>query len=446
MESAGVDVPHPLGADHHLRRPGGLWSMGRIRLWRMGRPVVRTDQAGRRIGGLLLYALGQRRVLSQAYSGLMHGLIFYGFVAFFIATSLVGIQLDAGVLILKGDFYLGFELAVNAFTLLFLCGLGLAAIRRYIRRPERLNLRRDDAWVLGALAFIAVTGLSLEVLRLRGQQPAWAHWSWLGHAIARVFGPPPAEPAAIYPYVWWAHQLAVFGLIATLPYTEFLHLVTAPLNIYLRRLDAPGAIPAIEAIEETEAPLGAGSIEQLTWKQLLDGDACTECGRCQDVCPAYAAGQPLSPKGLVMDLRDHMSGFPGALEVAGADRRQDSPLATAGLGHRRSPGESVGRPRLAVGGHPGRDPMGLYDLPRLRTGMPGPDRAGERDCGHAALPGPRGRAYARHAGPGVTEHRTAGRPLGPAAPPARRVGNRPRRPADGRGGPGRCALLGGLRR
>lgn len=78
----------------------GLWR--RVRLWRMGRPAARTDQIGRRIGGLLLYALGQRRVLSQAYPGLMHGLIFYGFVAFFIATSLVGIQLDAGVLILKG--------------------------------------------------------------------------------------------------------------------------------------------------------------------------------------------------------------------------------------------------------------------------------------------------------------------------------------------------------
>jgi Fe-S oxidoreductase/nitrate reductase gamma subunit len=289
----------------------GLWR--RVRLWRMGQPVKRTDQIGRRTRGLLLYALGQRRILSQAYPGLMHGLIFYGFVAFFIATSLVGIQMDAGWHILKGNFYLGFELVVNAFTVLFLVGLGLAAFRRYVQKPDRLNRKRDDVLILGGLAFIALTGLVLEVMRLRGQNPEWARWSWLGNAIAGLFGPLPDGPPAIYPYVWWAHQLAVFGLIATLPYTKFLHIVTSPTNVFLRKLNTPGAIPKIEDIEETEEVLGVGAIEQFAWKQLLDGDACTECGRCQSACPAYAAGQPLSPKTLVMDLRDRMSEYPGAL-------------------------------------------------------------------------------------------------------------------------------------
>jgi membrane protein implicated in regulation of membrane protease activity len=129
----------------------GLWR--RVRLWRMGQPTVRSDQIGKRIKGLLLYGLGQRRILSEAYPGLMHGLIFYSFVAFFIATSLVGIQMDAGLPVLKGSFYLVFELTVNAFTLLFLAGLGLAAFRRYVQRPKRLNIRRDDALILGVLAF-----------------------------------------------------------------------------------------------------------------------------------------------------------------------------------------------------------------------------------------------------------------------------------------------------
>ncbi|MGD9316755.1 MAG: (Fe-S)-binding protein, partial [Anaerolineae bacterium] len=101
--------------------------------------------------------------------------------------------------------------------------------------------------------------------------------------------------------------------ITTLPYTKFLHIFSSPTNILFRSLDPPGAIPKIEEIEETEAPLGVGSIEQFTWKQLLDGDACTECGRCQASCPAHAAGQPLSPKKLVMDLRDRMSEYPGKL-------------------------------------------------------------------------------------------------------------------------------------
>jgi Fe-S oxidoreductase/nitrate reductase gamma subunit len=289
----------------------GLWR--RVRLWRMGRPADRTDQVGRRLGGLLLYVLGQRRILGQPYPGLMHGLVFYGFVAFFVATSLVGIQMDLDVPLLRGDFYLGFELVVNACALLFLCGLGLAAFRRYVKRPDRLNIKRDDAYVLGSLAFIALTGLSLEVMRLRSQQPPWAAWSWLGNALAGLFGPLPEAPPVIYPYVWWAHQLTTFGLIATLPYTKFLHILTSPTNVFLRRLDHPGALPKIEDIETTDEPLGAGSVEQLTWKQLLDGDACTECGRCQAVCPAYAAGQPLSPKKVVMDFRDRMGEYPGAL-------------------------------------------------------------------------------------------------------------------------------------
>ena len=275
----------------------GLWR--RVRLWREGGPALRTDRAGRRIGGLLLYALAQRRVLAQAYPGLMHGLIFYGFVVFFIATSLVGIQMDLHLLILQGPFYLVFEAVVNAFALLFLIGLGLAALRRYILRPDRLNIRRDDAYVLGSLAFIALTGLTLEVMRLRGQQPPWADWSWLGNALSRLFGPRPEQPPAIYPFVWWTHQLTTFFLIATLPYHKFLHIVTGPVNIYLRRLDTPGALPKIEDIETTEEPLGVGSIPQFTWKQLLDGDACMECGRCQAACPAERTGKSLNPRLLV---------------------------------------------------------------------------------------------------------------------------------------------------
>jgi heterodisulfide reductase subunit C/nitrate reductase gamma subunit len=289
----------------------GLWR--RVRLWRMGKPAMRTDQAGRRVGRLLLYALGQRRNISQPYPGLMHSLIFYGFIVFFIATSLVGIDLSSPWHILRGDFYLGFELVVNAFALLFLIGLGLAAFRRYVLRPDRLNIRRSDAFVLGALAFIALTGLSMEVMRLRGQNPPWAHWSWLGNAIARLFGPPTGEPPVIYPFVWWAHQLTMVALMATLPYTKFLHIFTGPANVFLSRLSPPGAILKIEHIEEIEGPLGAGSIPHLTWKQLLDSDACTECGRCQAVCPAYAARQPLSPKRLVLDIRDRMGEYPGAL-------------------------------------------------------------------------------------------------------------------------------------
>ncbi|HSJ56939.1 MAG TPA: heterodisulfide reductase-related iron-sulfur binding cluster [Anaerolineae bacterium] len=289
----------------------GLWR--RVRLWRMGRPVNRLDHLGARFGSLLVHGLGQRRILDQAYPGLMHGLIFYGFVAFFIATSLVGIQMDLDLLILQGDFYLWFELIVNAFTLLFLIGLGLATYRRYVARPDRLNIDPTDGYVIGSLAFIALTGLALEVMRLRSQQPAWAEWSWLGNALAGVFGPPPENPPAIYPYVWWTHQLATFGLVASLPYTKFLHIVTSPTNVFYRDLGHPGVIEKIENIETTEEPLGVGAIPHFTWKQLLDGDACTECGRCQAACPAYAAGQPLSPKKVVMDFRDRMSEYPGAL-------------------------------------------------------------------------------------------------------------------------------------
>jgi Fe-S oxidoreductase/nitrate reductase gamma subunit len=289
----------------------GLWR--RIRLWRMGGPAARTDHVGHRIGRMAVYALGQARNLTQIYPGTMHAFIFYGFIAFFIGTSLVGIEMDLKLMILRGPFYLGFETVLNTFALLFLLGLGIAAFRRYIQRPKRLNIRRDDALVLGLLAYIALSGLSLEVMRLRGQQPPWAEWSWLGNALSQVFGPPTDGPAPIYPFVWWSHQLATFGLIATLPYTKFLHIVTAPANIFLSRRTPVGALSKIENIEEAEGPLGVGAIPQFSWKQLLDADACTECGRCQAACPAFAANQPLSPKYVIINYRDKMSEYPGKL-------------------------------------------------------------------------------------------------------------------------------------
>jgi hypothetical protein len=130
----------------------------------------------------------------------------------------------------------------------------LAALRRYGQQPDRLNIKRDDAYILSSLGFVAPTGLALEVMRLRSQQPPWVHWSWLGNALAGLFGPPPEQPPAIYPFVWWAHQLTTFALIATLPYTKFLHILTAPTNIFPRRLDPPGRTPKIEEIETTAEP------------------------------------------------------------------------------------------------------------------------------------------------------------------------------------------------
>jgi len=297
----------------------GFWQ--RAQLWRAGLPEDRFDHIPERLTLVAKHALGQARVLSQAYPGVMHATMFWGFLALFMGTVLATVDYDItlplfGFKLLKGSFYLYYETVLDLFGLFFVVGLGMAVYRRFVVRPLRIDPTAQFANALLLLFLINLSGFVLEACRLAVVQPEWARWSPVGWALGRtMIGAGMGEGAlrATHLTVWLFHAVLSLGFIAAIPYSYFGHLVTTPLNIFFSKLTPRGAIRPIENIEEAES-LGISKLEEFSWKRRLDFDACLECGRCQAVCPAYLAGSALSPKRVIVKLKRHLHGeLPGPI-------------------------------------------------------------------------------------------------------------------------------------
>ena len=297
----------------------GMWQ--HVKLWRAGTPEHRLDHVPQRVRLVAKHALGQVRTLSQAYPGVMHAIMFWGFLALFMGTVLATIDWDItlplfGYKLLKGPFYLFYETVLDLFGLFFVIGLGMAVWRRFVVRPARVDPTARFARVLALLFVINLTGFIMEACRLAATQPAWAPWSPVGWALGQaMLGAGMSERAlrATHLSVWLFHAVISLAFIAFIPYSYFIHLFTTPLNIFFSKLSPRGEIKPITNIEEAET-LGISKLEEFSWKRRLDFDACVECGRCQDVCPAYMAGTALSPKRVIVKLKRHLHGvLPGPI-------------------------------------------------------------------------------------------------------------------------------------
>lgn len=275
----------------------------RIRLWKLGQPEDRSGHIIKRIWGVLKDALGQMSVMRETTPGIMHVMIFSGFVVLFIGTLLVFLQADFSIQILFGQFYLWFSLILDLFGLIFIFGILFALFRRYILRPDRLNIILDDAIILPLLLIIGVTGFLLEGLRIAVKDPQWAEWSPVGYWIAGWLNLEQAE--GIHRILWWGHMALSLIFIAYIPFSKLFHVLMSPTNMYLKSFKPRGELSTID-IENSET-FGVSDINEFTWKQLLDLDACTHCGRCQDQCPAYNSDKPLSPKKIILDLQRHLT-------------------------------------------------------------------------------------------------------------------------------------------
>jgi Fe-S oxidoreductase/nitrate reductase gamma subunit len=284
----------------------GLWR--RLRLWRCGQPVARFDRPVQRLGMVVRHAFLQLRLVHQAYAGGFHLLVYTGFIVLLVATTVVMLDFDLGTGIMKGRFYLVFQsLIVDIFGALVLLGIVMAALRRWLSRPPQLLATGEASWLLIVIFAIVVTGFMVEGLRIAATGDPWAGWSPIGSIVAKLCAPLLSESALRLTHAtgWWLHLLLAFGLIAWAPYTKLVHIVTAPLSIFTANLNGYGR--ELKPVDfESDAPLGVGSLEQLSSKDLLDLDACTECGRCSAVCPANAAGKSLSPRDIILDLRHLM--------------------------------------------------------------------------------------------------------------------------------------------
>ncbi|UCD92551.1 MAG: respiratory nitrate reductase subunit gamma [Methanobacteriota archaeon] len=290
----------------------------KTRLPNIGVPEDRSDRKGERIKSFFVYGIFQRRVWREGFPGIFHGFIFWGLVFLLIVTGIVFVQMDFGFFILYGESCNYLTLLADLVGLVVLAGVFLAVYRRYIRKPSRLNRTKDDAVILSLIFFIILTGFMAEGLRLLNGEPgplcrtspgtylgSDAIWSPVGSAFKWFFGLFLTDGAAVWPVFWWLHMVLAFAFIAYLPFSKLSHIIVSATMTYYRSLRPKGALKKMEFEEDAET-FGVQKIEQFTNMQLWELLACTECGRCQDRCPAHLTEKPLSPKKVIMDLRDHL--------------------------------------------------------------------------------------------------------------------------------------------
>jgi len=266
-----------------------------------------------RLGDLFLNAVIQVRIYDRIYVGIMHALIFWGVTLQAISAAIALMQMKLFVPFVELSFprdgmYLVYEIIMDLAGVAILLGVLMAAFRRYVLRPKSLPTRWDDTYALVLLTLIVLTGFITEATRLEAASPPWANWSPIGNWMAGLLsnlGLTGQEAANIRNYLVVLHIFLGLSLVASIPYTKLRHLVNGPLNILGRRRENPGNLLMIENIEETEV-LGVGDISEFTPHQLLSFDACLNCGRCEDACPATISGTAYSPRILIQLLRQDM--------------------------------------------------------------------------------------------------------------------------------------------
>ena len=280
----------------------------RFRTWCRGRPEQRFDQPWARLQFLFRHAVVQQATWQKRFAGFFHALIFWGMIILTVATTVVFIHHDFGLPIMQGQFYLWFQsLTVDIFGALTILGLSLAVARRWMSPSVQLVHSWEASLILILLLTILFSGFLLEGWRIAATNDPWGMWSPFGYVIAKASLSWMSIPAMQWAHTltWWFHMGLVFGFLAWAPYTKLLHPLTAVLNIYTAPLTPIGN--SLHAIDfDKDESLGVNALSSFTWKDLLDLDACTECGRCTAVCPANAVGKLLSPRDLILDLR-HLS-------------------------------------------------------------------------------------------------------------------------------------------
>ena len=292
-----------------------------LRLRASGLVRLVTAGPGGIAGGLqrlVVFGLLQRRVAHRP-RGWPHVGIFYGFLTLLFGTAVVALDWDVlrplGVRILSGSPYLYFEALLDALGLVFVVSLIAALAWRLISLrstgPDQRRMQWQFVLLIVGLLYMGTTGFILEGLRLTLRPVPWADWSFIGNSLAGPLNALGLERRGetIYLALWWSHAVVAFTLIAALPYSAFLHAVAAPLNLMVHpglpklALDAPFDLREVEASGNFDVKAGASTLADLNAAQRFALLACTNCGRCDSVCPAVVSGTALSPRQLVQGLR-----------------------------------------------------------------------------------------------------------------------------------------------
>ena len=280
------------------------------RLLRSFAPEKRWDRVGERFGRLFKFAFAQRRLLDQLFMGTAHFMIFWGFAIISFATlNFFGKGFSSGfeLPILRGILHKPFVFLVDTFSLLVLIGIVLALIKRYLMKTERMSRGWEPMIILILIGGLMIFDLLSDGFNMAAQgayDPAAFAAGFLGQTFSG-WGLSHGSLIFFAHFFWWAHAIFFLIMLNYVPVSKHMHVLTSLPNVFFSNLNPDGKMttPDLEADDIEE--FGVTRVEQFSWKNLLDGYSCTECGRCQEQCPAYATGKPLSPKKIVMQLREH---------------------------------------------------------------------------------------------------------------------------------------------
>ncbi len=319
----------------------------RVKIWRLGKPDNRL--VGRRsarwkafINAAIIDGLFHRKFVAVAenighrpavlkdlipqefYPGVSHFLIFMGCLFLLVATSMDIVSHYIYDFIV-GNVYFFHLLLSNVGGLMALIGVIMVFFRRYGERPERLDNKTEDLMALLSISVIVITGFVVQGFRIAATElpfhPTWSYWAPIGRMLALAFsGIDHDSLLLIHRSMWWVHSLIVFGFLIYIAwnFNRLWHIILSPLNVFWKNLGPRGAMVPIDL--EKATALGVAKVEDFSWKNLLDLDACTRCGRCADVCPAHLSGKVLNPKKVIQDLKGNLLDKAPALLAAKAKR------------------------------------------------------------------------------------------------------------------------------
>lgn len=283
-----------------------IW--GIVRNWRLHRASVSEPPIEKGLLGMIKSVFYQPKNL-ETTGGRLHTVLAIGFFLLFLGTALATLDWDighymVGTQFLQGNVYLAYKFVLDMAGVAVLLALFVGALRRYRKGSKaRRDLKFLVAYV--SLAVVVLTGFVVEGLRLAVEQPAWMHFSPVGTLVAKLFlaaGFTAETLRGVHVWLWTFHGLLSLAFIAAIPLTFYAHLYRTPAAVYRRKATTAGTLSKIEDIEEQES-FGLVHASDLTESQRFALDGCTECGRCDDVCPALRSGAPLSPRDFVAAMR-----------------------------------------------------------------------------------------------------------------------------------------------
>jgi Fe-S oxidoreductase len=267
-----------------------------------------------------LVASNEKQFDRDLTAGLMHTFILWGFLTLLIGTTILMVDMDIWTLafgqesFFVGDFYLAYSFVMDALGFLFVVGVGMALYKRYWKRNDRLwgkHTSAEDGLFVWALFLLGVGGYLTEGVRILGTSATRdvsfetvSFVGWFVKDVLQAAGVTPEMAAAVYPVTWWSHSLLALAFVASIPYAKPFHMISSYANLVTRDEKAGVRLPRVPEDASPEE-IGPSEIEDFSWKQLLDHDACTKCGRCSSVCPAKASGRPLDPRDVILDLKNY---------------------------------------------------------------------------------------------------------------------------------------------